>query len=51
MFYEYAGAEDVVGPEVMETCCEDAGVELEDVDVLVLAWKLNAENMGHLTLE
>uniref|UniRef100_A0A8C0IQ86 Defective in cullin neddylation protein 1-like protein n=1 Tax=Chelonoidis abingdonii TaxID=106734 RepID=A0A8C0IQ86_CHEAB len=30
-FYEYAGTDDVVGPEGMEKFCEDIGVEPENV--------------------
>ncbi|XP_019065512.1 DCN1-like protein 4 isoform X7 [Fukomys damarensis] len=50
-FYEYAGTEDVVGPEGMEKFCEDIGVEPENVVMLVLAWKLDAQNMGYFTLQ
>uniref|UniRef100_A0A8C5WEA1 DCN1-like protein n=1 Tax=Leptobrachium leishanense TaxID=445787 RepID=A0A8C5WEA1_9ANUR len=50
-FYEYAGPDDIVGPEAMEKFCEDIGVEPENVIMLVLAWKLEAENMGFFTKE
>uniref|UniRef100_A0A8P0TP03 DCN1-like protein n=1 Tax=Canis lupus familiaris TaxID=9615 RepID=A0A8P0TP03_CANLF len=50
-FYEYAGTDDVVGPEGMEKFCEDIGVEPENVVMLVLAWKLDAQNMGYFTLQ
>lgn len=30
-FHEYAGPDDVVGPEAMEKFCEDIGVEPENV--------------------
>ncbi|XP_039607120.1 DCN1-like protein 4 isoform X2 [Polypterus senegalus] len=50
-FYEYAGSDDVVGPEGMEKFCEDIGVEPENVVMLVLAWKLDAQNMGYFTLQ
>uniref|UniRef100_A0A8C7E3U8 DCN1-like protein n=1 Tax=Naja naja TaxID=35670 RepID=A0A8C7E3U8_NAJNA len=50
-FYEYAGTDDVVGPEGMEKFCEDIGVEPENVAMLVLAWKLDAQNMGYFTLQ
>lgn len=50
-FYEYAGTEDAVGPEGMEKFCEDIGVEPENVVMLVLAWKLDAQNMGYFTLQ
>uniref|UniRef100_A0A2I3FYQ6 DCN1-like protein n=1 Tax=Nomascus leucogenys TaxID=61853 RepID=A0A2I3FYQ6_NOMLE len=50
-FYEYAGTDDVVGPEGMEKFCEDIGVEPENVVMLVLAWKLDAQSMGYFTLQ
>ncbi|KAG7488844.1 hypothetical protein MATL_G00038780 [Megalops atlanticus] len=57
-FYEYAGCDDVVGPEGMEKFCEDIGVEPENVCalpvqvvMLVLAWKLEAQSMGYFTLQ
>ncbi|XP_055485352.1 DCN1-like protein 4 isoform X7 [Psammomys obesus] len=43
--------DDVVGPEGMEKFCEDIGVEPENVVMLVLAWKLDAQNMGYFTLQ
>ncbi|XP_032878550.1 DCN1-like protein 5 isoform X4 [Amblyraja radiata] len=50
-FYEYAGTDEVVGPEGMEKFCEDIGVEPENIIMLVLAWKLEAQNMGFFTKE
>ncbi|XP_021508505.1 DCN1-like protein 5 isoform X2 [Meriones unguiculatus] len=50
-FYEYAGPDEVVGPEGMEKFCEDIGVEPENIIMLVLAWKLEAESMGFFTKE
>uniref|UniRef100_M4AIK5 DCN1-like protein n=2 Tax=Xiphophorus TaxID=8082 RepID=M4AIK5_XIPMA len=50
-FYEYAGCDDVVGPEGIEKFCEDIGVEPENVVMLVLAWKLDAQSMGYFTLQ
>ncbi|KAI7802641.1 DCN1-like protein 5 isoform X1 [Triplophysa rosa] len=50
-FYEYAGSDDIVGPESMEKFCEDIGVEPENIVMLVLAWKLEAINMGFFTKE
>uniref|UniRef100_A0A8C7V6V6 DCN1-like protein n=1 Tax=Oncorhynchus mykiss TaxID=8022 RepID=A0A8C7V6V6_ONCMY len=50
-FYEYAVRDDVVGPEGMEKFCEDIGVEPENVVMLVLAWKLDAQSMGYFTLQ
>ncbi|KAL9851427.1 DCN1-like protein 4 isoform 6-T11 [Geothlypis trichas] len=43
--------DDIVGPEGMEKFCEDIGVEPENVVMLVLAWKLDAQNMGYFTLQ
>uniref|UniRef100_A0A8B9E3Z2 DCN1-like protein n=2 Tax=Anser cygnoides TaxID=8845 RepID=A0A8B9E3Z2_ANSCY len=50
-FYEYAGPDEVVGPEGMEKFCEDIGVQPENIIMLVLAWKLEAESMGFFTKE
>ncbi|KAJ8256781.1 hypothetical protein COCON_G00189330 [Conger conger] len=50
-FYEYAGPDEVLGPEGMEKFCEDIGVEPENIIMLVLAWKLEAPNMGFFTKE
>lgn len=33
----------------MEKLCEDIGVEPENVVMLVLAWKMNARQMGFFT--
>jgi len=38
-----------LGPEGMEKLCEDIGVEPENVVMLVLAWKMNARQMGFFT--
>ncbi|XP_072332839.1 DCN1-like protein 5 isoform X4 [Scyliorhinus torazame] len=48
-FYEYT--DEIVGPEGMEKLCEDIGVEPENIIMLVLAWKLEAQNMGFFTKE
>lgn len=50
-FREYTSPEDpeVLGPEGMEKFCEDIGVEPENVVMLVLAWKMNARQMGFFT--
>ncbi|KAK6631800.1 DCN1-like protein 4 [Polyplax serrata] len=47
-FHEYTSADDpdTLGPEGMEKFCEDIGVEPENVVMLVLAWKMNANQMG-----
>ncbi|KAK1135382.1 DCN1-like protein 5 isoform X1 [Acipenser oxyrinchus oxyrinchus] len=50
-YYEYAGPDEVLGPEGMEKFCEDIGVEPENIIMLVLAWKLEAPNMGFFTKE
>ncbi|XP_014479682.1 PREDICTED: DCN1-like protein 5 isoform X2 [Dinoponera quadriceps] len=41
---------DTLGPEGMEKFCEDIGVEPENVVMLVLAYKMNARQMGFFTL-
>ncbi|CAN9493034.1 unnamed protein product [Ophioblennius macclurei] len=48
-FQQYAGSENVVGPEAMERFCQDMGVEPENVIMLVLAWHLEAAHMGFFT--
>lgn len=48
-FHKYAGADKVVGPEAMEKFCEDIGVEPENIIMLVIAWHLEAANMGFFT--
>ncbi|KAM4627755.1 DCN1-like protein 5 [Polymixia lowei] len=50
-FQEYTGPDKVLGPEGMEKFCEDIGVEPENIIMLVLAWKLEASNMGFFTKE
>ncbi|KAK7870061.1 hypothetical protein R5R35_012014 [Gryllus longicercus] len=50
-FREYTSPDDpdTLGPEGMEKFCEDIGVEPENVVMLVLAWKMNARQMGFFT--
>lgn len=50
-FREYTSPDDtdILGPEGMEKLCEDIGVEPENVVMLVLAWKMNARQMGFFT--
>ncbi|XP_061825247.1 DCN1-like protein 5 isoform X1 [Nerophis lumbriciformis] len=48
-FYEYAGRDEVLGPEAMEKFCEDLCVAPENIIMLVLAWHLEAVNMGFFT--
>lgn len=40
---------DTLGPEGMEKFCEDIGVEPENVVMLVLAYKMQARQMGFFT--
>jgi len=51
-FHEYTSNadDDVMGPEGMEKFCEDIGVEPENIVMLALAWKLNAQQMGFFSL-
>ncbi|XP_032452167.1 DCN1-like protein 5 isoform X4 [Nasonia vitripennis] len=51
-FREYTTADDpdTLGPEGMEKFCEDIGVEPENVVMLVLAYKMNARQMGFFTM-
>uniref|UniRef100_A0A3Q0SP58 DCN1-like protein n=1 Tax=Amphilophus citrinellus TaxID=61819 RepID=A0A3Q0SP58_AMPCI len=48
-FHKYAAPDKVFGPEAMEKFCEDIGVEPENIIMLVLAWHLEAANMGYFT--
>ncbi|XP_031637420.1 DCN1-like protein 4 isoform X2 [Contarinia nasturtii] len=50
-FKQYTIAEepDVLGPMQMEQFCSDIGVEPEDVVMLVIAYKMNARQMGFFT--
>lgn len=50
-FNEYTTSEDPhnLGPEGMEKFCEDIAVQPEDVVMLVLAWKMQARQMGFFT--
>lgn len=52
-FREYTSPDDpeLLGPEGMEKFCEDIGVEPENVVMLVLAWKMNARQMGFFSLQ
>jgi len=43
--------EDVIGPNGIETLCADLAVQPEDVVTLVLAWRLNAADMGYFSRE
>eukprot|EP00057_Strongylocentrotus_purpuratus_P013621 XP_011668095.1 PREDICTED: DCN1-like protein 5 isoform X1 [Strongylocentrotus purpuratus] len=49
-FREYMDPDtDSLGPEGMEKFCEDIGVEPENLVMLVLAWMLDAKQMGFFT--
>jgi DCN1-like protein 4/5 len=52
-FREYTTPDDpdTLGPEGMEKFCEDIGVEPENVVMLVLAFKMQARQMGFFTKE
>uniref|UniRef100_T1JA95 Defective in cullin neddylation protein n=1 Tax=Strigamia maritima TaxID=126957 RepID=T1JA95_STRMM len=52
-FHEYTTPDDpqLIGPEGMEKFCEDIGVEPENIVMLVLAWKMEAKQMGFFTIE
>lgn len=42
---------DVLGPDGMERFCKDINVDPEDIVMLVLAYKMNARQMGYFTLD
>lgn len=52
-FREYTTSDDpdMLGPEGMEKFCEDIGVEPENVVMLVLAYKMQARQMGFFSKE
>ncbi|BES93925.1 DUF298 [Nesidiocoris tenuis] len=52
-FREYTTPDEpeLLGPDGMEKFCEDIGVEPENVVMLVLAWKMNARQMGFFTMQ
>ncbi|XP_048589133.1 uncharacterized protein LOC116618188 isoform X2 [Nematostella vectensis] len=47
-FQHYAGKDDpeTIGPEGIEKLCQDLDVDPENIVMLVLAWKLQAETLG-----
>lgn len=53
LLQEYASVNEpkVMGPDGMEKFCEDIGVEPENIVMLVLAWKMDAKQMGFFTEE
>lgn len=50
-FKQYTTIDDTLtlGPEGMERFCQDIKVEPEDIVMLVIAYKMNAKNMGYFT--
>lgn len=52
LFEKYKESTDeVIGPNGIEALCGDLAVQPEDVVTLVLAWRLNAADMGYFTKE
>eukprot|EP00899_Mesostigma_viride_P008559 jgi/Mesvir1/17704/Mv18986-RA.1 len=54
LFNNYAEDSDtgpVIGPDGIERLCRDLHLEVMDIKVLHLAWKLRARHMGYFTLE
>ncbi|GLJ28933.1 hypothetical protein SUGI_0570670 [Cryptomeria japonica] len=53
LFQRYADQDSLgmIGPEQIEDLCMDLGVEIMDVKVLMLAWKMRAARQGYFTLE
>jgi len=52
-FREYTTADepDLLGPEGMERFCRDLRVEPENILMLIIAWKMDADNMGYFTAQ
>lgn len=40
-----------IGPEGIERFCEDINISLEGVEILYIAWRMNAKQMGFFTRE
>ncbi|KAE9616311.1 hypothetical protein Lal_00017235 [Lupinus albus] len=52
LFYSYAnGSTRLIDPEGIETLCADIEVDHTDVRILMLAWKMRAEEQGYFTLD
>jgi DCN1-like protein 4/5 len=51
--HEMTDEEDLgsIGPDGVERFCQDLQVEPGNVVMLVLAWKMNAQQMGYFSLE
>uniref|UniRef100_A0A6B2LJG9 Defective in cullin neddylation protein n=1 Tax=Arcella intermedia TaxID=1963864 RepID=A0A6B2LJG9_9EUKA len=42
---------DVIGPAQLEKFCGDMGIDSSDVSILVLAWHLKSQQLGHFSRE
>ncbi|KAK7255154.1 hypothetical protein RIF29_28558 [Crotalaria pallida] len=52
LFYSYAnGSTGSIDPEGIERLCADMEVDHTDVRILMLAWKMEAEEQGYFTLD
>jgi len=53
LFGQYADkdAEGMLGPEGIENLCTDLGVDITNVRILMLAWKMRAAKQGYFTLD
>ncbi|KAH3742869.1 DCN1-like protein 4/5 [Pelomyxa schiedti] len=49
--FETPPGEGKIGPDGVEQLCNELGVNPEDISVLVLAWHLNAQEMGFFSRE
>lgn len=49
-FNKYSDSAQMIGPSGVEKLCQDMEVPPEDIVMLVLSWKLGAENMGFYKL-
>lgn len=52
LFYSYANSQSgLIDPEGIEHLCSDLEVEHTDVQILMLAWRMQAEKQGYFTLD
>jgi len=53
LFFHYADRleDNCIGPDGVETLCQDLGIATSDVRILLLAWKLQASRQGYFSLE
>lgn len=53
LFRQYAdkSEEDTIGPDGVERLCKDLCMDPTDIQILLLAWKLQAARMGYFTLD